>query len=188
MSGSQQSSNLEADEPADLRVFEACTDLLSGCDEGAVRGVREAVKRLWNSIISFIGDENLSQDFLDFIVDTIFGSMDFERVGDEENDNAMSDGEEDDGSISSAVEQTSESNDLEECEEEILLGEDALFDVLEAENSEEECEQQLLHTQEADDALAKMLHSRQEIRKRGQLQLLSQQILFKSRVLDVFEV
>lgn len=155
-----------------------------------MRGVREAVKKLWNSIIALLGDENLSQDFLDFIVDTIFGSVDSETVDDEENGDAidLSDREEDNSSISLVADNTSESNDNEESEEEILLGEDALFDVLEAENSEEENEHQLMHTQEADDALAKMLQSRQEIRKRGQLHLLSQQILFKSRVLDVFEV
>ncbi len=155
-----------------------------------MRGVREAVKKLWNSIISLLGDENLSQDFLDFIVDTIFGSVDSETVGDEENGDAvdLSDGEEDSSSISLVADHTSESKDNEESEEEILLGEDALFDVLEAENSEEEHEHQLMHTQEADDALAKMLQSRQEIRKRGQLHVLNQQILFKSRVLDVFEV
>lgn len=189
MSAPLHSSDVEVEEQADLEIFEACTDLLSDCDEAAVRGVREAVKKLWNSIIPLIGDENLSQDFLDTIVDIIVGSVHSERENDDDDDDNIdvSDGEDNEDSIPTLdIELDTSKFNIEENEEEIILGADALFDVLGDETSEGE--QEIVHTQEADEALAKMLHARQEIRKRGQLQLLSQQILLKSRILDIFEV
>lgn len=185
----------EEDDPADVRLFESCVDLLSYTDESSIRGIREGIKKLWNSVVILVGDEDLSSELIDSIMDVV---ADTSITDDPSEDNEELD--EDGGEDEQLTKPKSSKMKIDKIEEpdddsEIIVHEDELLDILAVdENSvldgsdNDSNAGELVHTKDADDALVNMLHLRQENRKKGLVQLMTKQLLMRSRVLDILEV
>ena len=87
----------EEDDPADVRLFESCVDLLSYTDESSIRGIREGIKKLWNSVVILVGDEDLSSELIDSIMDVVADTSITDDPS-EDNEELDEDGGEDDES------------------------------------------------------------------------------------------
>lgn len=87
------------DDSLELRFFEACVDMLSLGNDQVIKGIRESIKRVWNSLIPLIGDENLSQSFIDALVGQVSDPDEFDsNEGDQQPEQIGNDDEEDGGS------------------------------------------------------------------------------------------
>ncbi len=98
----------DEDDSLELRLFENCTELLSLSNDQAIKGLRESIKRVWNALFPLIGEDNLSQSFMDALVGQVTDPEDYDQQeegnhtqnqvndDDEEEDDGGSDQEEDD--------------------------------------------------------------------------------------------
>jgi hypothetical protein len=182
-----------------VTLFEACVDLLAVPGEHSVKGVRDAIKRLWSCLASsFTIDADLVLAVVDFIAgeEGVLGAdvsekyqadADSEEPIEEEAEDASMEGEEEGG----------DDDDDDEDEEDITLDEDAMFDMLAEDtqdapdgrdiDDDDDESDTLQHTEDADGALVKMLEMRKQTRKKGLLDAKRIQLLNRTRAIDILE-
>lgn len=75
MTNTTSTADDEDDEgEAQVMLFDACVEFLSVSGDQAIKGLREAIKRVWSSTLAMLPDEQVSQDMLDALVDVVMGN------------------------------------------------------------------------------------------------------------------
>lgn len=107
---SQKSSNMEVvdsddeeddeDNDAQLNLLDCSVEFLSVSADQAIKGLRDAIKRLWSAVLTLVPEESLSQQCLDVLVDVVMATADNKEDDEEDNEHDHEDDEEEEGSES----------------------------------------------------------------------------------------
>ena len=190
--------NEDNDDGIQLSLFEACMDLLAVSDSHPVKGVRDATKRFWTTVVHFCYVESA---VIEAIISCVVGD---DVDGDDRNDNddSSSDTEKDDSDEDADVKGeesvdeniaigTDENSDNEDSdgEEDILLDESSTMKLLEgSDNESQDDDVGAVDDAGMDSALVNMIKMRKENRKQGLLQAKRQEFIVRSRAIDILEI
>jgi hypothetical protein len=204
----EEEDDEDEDDPQ-AELLDCCIDLLAVSASHSIKGIRDAIKKIWMSIIHFCG---LHQDGLEAVLLAVIADDTMNEEGGEDDDEEEEDGEDDeedeehDHDHGEHEEEEEEDDDEEEeeseeeddeedgqkkkrqvTEEEVIqLLEDEELDL--GEDNEEDLEDALVHVESADDALVQMIKMRKQSRKQGLLQAKRQEYIIRSRAIDILEV
>jgi hypothetical protein len=193
------------------RLFDICMDFLSVSEDQSIKGIRDVIKRVWNSIV-----ENLSID--EEVVDSIMAIVTDEEIPDNEEDEIQEEDEieeeneveeedeveedengEDDNDLAQNRLSINKNNGSRKDIKDILLTQNELVNFLN-DDKEDEIEEEddddddlkviLQHegTPEQDKALADLIKLRKSSRKLGLLRAQKHQFLVRTRAIDFLEV
>lgn len=95
----------DEEEDPQLDLLDCSVEFLSVSSDHAIKGLRDAIKRMWSAIFALIPEESLSQTVMDVLVDVVMGNSNDDAAGegdeegdadDDEDDEDAGEGEEDD--------------------------------------------------------------------------------------------
>jgi hypothetical protein len=203
--GDDDEEDDDEDDDPQAELLDCCIDLLAVSASHSIKGIRDAIKKIWMSIIHFCGlhQDGLEAVLLAVIADDTMNDDDEEEgddEGEEEEDDDEPEGEEgqekgeEDESEEEDDDEDEEGSDGDETrgqkrqvteEEVVKLLEDEDLDLGE---DDEDLEDALVHVESADDALVQMIKMRKQSRKQGLLQAKRQEYIIRSRAIDILEV
>lgn len=194
----------EDDDDPQAELLDCCIDLLAVSAAHSIKGIRDAIKKIWMSIIHFCG---LHQDGLEAVLLAVIADDTIDDDGDDDNDEEPEEDENEEELEQEEAEENEEGGESEEEEEEDddaeegddetrdnkrQVTEDEVIQLLEDEDldlgDDEDLEDALVHVESADDALVQMIKMRKQSRKQGLLQAKRQEYIIRSRAIDILEV
>jgi hypothetical protein len=173
----------EEDEEESLQteLFAVCMDLLAVPGDHSVKGIRDAIKRAWGSIMQHcVPDSDVAEAILLAVIgNDVQEDADVEEL--EEGVQGVNMGEEEDDE---------ESDGDEEEEEDVMLGHDDMMSMLNTEGMDglSDDEGEIAHHEGADAALAQLIQMKKQNRKKGLLLAKRQELIIRSRAIDILEV
>jgi hypothetical protein len=194
----------EVEDGFQTALFEACMDLVAVSDKHPVKGIRDAIKRLWSNVVQYcLVESSVIESILACVVgDDVDGAEESNKGNRDKHDHGESDVKEDEEEDEEEEEdepptkvskkdkqqkKTSEGSDSEE--EDIMLDEESTMKLLEGSDSEKEDDDDSDVDEEGmDAALANMIQMRKQNRKQGLLQAKRQELIVRSRAIDILEV
>lgn len=191
-------------------LFECCMELMAGAGDQSMKGIRDACKKLWTSILACVKTPGSGSAAgligADKIEDDIIGAVLGVIIGDDLSDEAgpPSDDSEDEESDDDDEEDEEESDQSDDEDVSIMSGsvrKESLEDDESGDNSDdgdngdddddEGIDMEglsLEHGEEADQALVEMIRQKQLLTKQGKTQQKRDDLLLRSRAIDIFEV
>lgn len=192
----------EDEEPLELKLFELSVDMLSSVSESGGRAMRETIKRFWLAYVPLLNDDQVSGPLIDAVLGAVIDAEDVVEALDEqvlEEEEAEEEEEKAPKKKTKKVKAVQAPAAAEDDEEDIMIKEEDMMDFLMQEDEDMPIDQRamdedseegegLMHTEEADDALVRMIQSRKETRKEGLLAAKNKHILLRTRIMDILEV
>ena len=176
----------EEEESLQTELFGACMDLLAVPGDHAVKGVRDAIKRAWGSVMQHcMPDSDVAEAMLLAVIGNDVAEVEDDEVDVAENmegvgvDGGSSDGEE-----------GSEESDDDKAMEDIMLDQDEMMHMLNNDSAEDDLSDNegLTHHEGADAALAQLIQVKKQNRKKGLMLAKRQEFIVRSRAIDILEV
>jgi hypothetical protein len=186
----------EDDDDPQAELLDCCLDLLAVPASHSIKGIRDAIKKIWINIIHSCG---LHQDGLEAVLLAVIGEDTMQEDGDDEDNDAESDQEPEENGDDEEVEEEEEESEQEEEEEEAdgsskqnrQVTEEEVLQLLEEDGfdlGDDDEDDVLAHVESADEALVQMIKMRKQSRKQGLLQAKRQEYIIRSRAVDILEV
>lgn len=188
----------DADASWQSRLFDACMDFLSVSEGQPVKGIRDAIRKLWLQIAdSTLVDPQVIEALVAIISneqedgEEDEGSTEFDDEDAIEDDEDGVDSDQDEESVTKSTDAKPSKGTLNDDEVEIDEGD--MFQLLgeaDDENNDEDLRGMLQHggTPEQDAALANLIELKKAGRKRGLLLAQKRQLLVRTRAVDILEV
>lgn len=173
----------ETDSPQ-VVLLEASLALLSMPGDSVVKGVRDAVRKVWTALCAT--HTTIDKAIINRVCATVVGEED---EGDEDNEDEGENADKDvmlEGDASRDGDVDGDSKGEEE-EEEVILSETDAMKLL-GEGEEDGEEDGPAHFDDADNALVEMLRHKQASRKAGQRDILRSELLHRTRASDILEI
>ena len=193
------------DENAVLKLFETCMDFMSLTSDFSIKAIRDSIKKVWNAL-SYVFEDNLHHEVIDAIISAVVGEDSVEddiehsevEVGEkDETDKSVDTDEEEEEAEETETkinvsfpkkESTKEDDD--QLEKDIFLNDEEAIEFLADSDNELDIDHvgMLQHSVEHDEAFAHMIEMRKQHRKQGLLQAKRNEMLIRSRAIDILEV
>lgn len=179
----EDSDDDDEDESLQTKLFAVCMDLLAVPGDHSVKGIRDAIKRAWNSVMQHCAPDS---DVAEAILLAVIGN----DVQEEADVDELEDGLKG-VNVDEESEEESEGDDSEgeEEEEDVMLGHDDMMELLNTEEGDDDDEDgEIAHHEGADAALGQLIQMKKQNRKKGLLLAKRQELIVRSRAIDILEV
>ena len=178
----------EEEESLQTELFGACMDLLAVPGDHAIKGVRDAIKRAWGSIMQHcVPDSDVAEAMLLAVIGDDVAEVEDDEVG------VVGEGMEGismDGVNSDEEEEVEEGSDGDDDVDEHMLDHADMMTMLTSGSPSDDIsdDEGLTHHEGADAALAQLIQMRKQNRKKGLMLAKRQEFIVRSRAIDILEV